>query len=495
MLSKFVSAQPMNFKLKGLKGPWIKFGLLFLLVLIGIRIGGGLLRGRSSQTEFLTESVEQKTVPIYITANGTVNPVRSINLSPKSSGLVETLLVEEGNRVAKGQVIAIMDDANLQGELVQMQGQLAQQEANLDRLVAGERSEDIASAEAALAEAIANLQELQNGNRTEDIAQASARLEQAQATLQQREATWSRYQELYTAGAISQEELEQKRTDRDVARAQVNETQEALTLQTTGTRPEQIRQAEARVEQQRQTLTALRTGSRVEDIDQAQGQIQAAQGTLQTVQTRIQDTQVTAPFDGVISQIYAEIGSFVSPSTSGGGGIDASSSSILMLSSSRNQVWVNLPESKIANIQLGQPVTFKADAFPGETFRGEVEHIASQAAVSQNVTSFEVKVAIDEQSAEQLKIGMNVEAQFEVGNLEQALLVPNAAVVKRTDGEGVNVLKRDGEPQIQPIQTGVTSGSQTEIVEGLDGDEQVLISPPPEQRRSGGFAFPPRPTE
>ena len=90
---------------------------------------------------------------------------------------------------------------------------------------------------------------------------------------------------------------------------------------------------------------------------------------------------------------------------------------------------------------------------------------------------------------------MNVEAQFEIGNLEQALLVPNAAVVKRSDGEGVYVLNSDGQPEFQPIQTGVTSGSQTEIVAGLDGDEQVLISPPPEQRRSGGFAFPPRPPE
>lgn len=495
MLSKVISTQSLNFRLKSLKGRWLRFSILFFLLLLGIRLGGGLLRGRSSQSEFLTAAVEQKTVPIYITANGTVNPVRSINLSPKASGIVETLLVDEGDRVAAEQVVAIMDDTNLQGELLQMQGQLTQQKANLQRLVAGERSENIASAEAALAEAIANLQELQNGSRDEDIAQATARLQQAQATLQQRESTWTRYEELYNAGAISQEELEQKRTDRDVAQAQVKEAEEALTLQTTGTRPEQLQQAEARVEQQRQTVAALKAGNRIEDIDQAEGQVQSAQGTLQSIEARIQDTQVIAPFDGVISQIYAEIGSFVSPSTSGGGGIDSSSSSILMLSSSRNQVWVNLPESKIADVQLGQPVTFKADAFPGETFKGEVEHIASQASVTQNVTSFEVKIAIDEQAAEKLRIGMNVEAQFEIGNLEQALLVPNASVVRRADGEGVYILDEDDNPVFQPIQTGVTSGSQTEIISGLDGDEQVLISPPPEQEQSGGFNFPPRPPE
>ena len=495
MLSKFSSSQPVYSRLKGLKRSWVTYAVSCFLLFLGIRIGVGLLRGRSSQAEFVTQAVEQKTVPILITANGTVNPVRSINLSPKASGVVNTLLIEEGDRVEKGQVIAIMDDTNLRGDLLQMQGQLVQQEANLERLLAGERPEDIASAEATLAEAVANLQELKNGNRTEDIAQASARLQQAQATLQQSETTWVRYTELYSNGAISQEELEQRRTDRDVAQAQVKEAEEALTLQTAGTRSEQLKQAEARVEQQRQTVVALRAGNRIEDIDQAQGQVQAAQGNLQTVEAKLQDTQVVAPFDGVISQIYAEIGSFVSPSTSGGGGIDSSSSSILMLSSSRNQVWVNLPEAKIADIELGQSVIFQADAFPGETFKGEVEHIASQASVSQNVTSFEVKIAIDEQSAEKLRIGMNVEAQFEIGSLEQALLVPNAAVIKSSEGEGVYVLDSNGNPLFQSIQTGVTSGSQTEVITGLDGDEQVLISPPPDRTRARGFSFPPAPPQ
>ncbi|MEL6131566.1 MAG: biotin/lipoyl-binding protein, partial [Cyanobacteria bacterium J06628_4] len=310
MLSKFELNQPFR-----LKGAWIKFLLVGALLLGGIRFGLGLLAGRrSSETEFLTQPVEQKTVPILITANGTVNPVRSINLSPKASGVVQTLLVEEGDRVNAGQVIALMDNTDLQGDLTQMQGQLIQQQANLQRLVAGERPENIASAKAALAEAEANLQELRNGNRAEDIAQAQARLQQSQATLQQRETTWARYEELYRAGAISQEELEQKQTDRDVARAQVKEAEEALTLQTTGTRSEQLSQAEARVEQQRQTVAALITGNRVEDIDQAEGQVKAAQGSLQTIETKIRDTQIMAPFDGVISQIYAEIGSFVSPS-------------------------------------------------------------------------------------------------------------------------------------------------------------------------------------
>ena len=474
------------------KSKWL--WLMVSIVLLGFGVGVMRLRvGRSSQTDFLTQSVERQTVPVVITANGTVEAARSINLSPKASGVVETLMVEEGDRVVEGQVIAMMDDANLQGDLIQTQGQLAQQEANLNRLMAGDRPEDIARAEAQLAEAEANLQELRSGNRAQDIAQAAARLQQSQATLQQRQTDLQRYEGLYAAGAISREALDQKRTDRDVAQSQLLEAEAALALQNAGSRPEQIEQAAARVEQQRQTVAALRAGTRSEDIAQARAQVQSAQGTLQTVETQLSDTEVVAPFDGVVTQIYAELGAFVSPSMAGGGSVSDASSSILLLSSDRNQIVVNLPESQIAKVEFGQAVTFQADAFPGESFTGRVEQIAVQASVTQNVTSFEVRVSIDEPGAKTLKIGMNVEAQFEIGNLEDALLVPNAAVVRRPDGEGVYVLGRDREPVFQAIETGATAGGQTEVISGLQGDEKVLISPPSEPSREDGFSFPPSP--
>ena len=463
---------------------WLRF-LIPIVLLLSIRVGSTLIPfGKASQTDVLTQSVERKTVPVVITANGTIDAERSINLSPKTSGMIETLLVTEGDRIRQGQVIAIMDDSNVRGEFLQAEGQLAQQHANLDLLIAGDRPEDIAKAEAQLAEAEANLQELRSGNRPEDIAQASARLEQAQATLQRRETDLQRYDDLYREGAVSLDELEQKRTDRDVANAEVREAEEALALQQAGARTEQIEQASARVEQQRQTVAALRAGNRSEDIEQARAQVQAAQGTLQTAEAQLIDTQIVAPFDGVVTQIYAEVGSFVSPSISGSGAESSSSSSILLFSSVQNQVVVNLPESQIAKVQPGQSVTFNADAFPGEEFTGTVEHIADQATVNQNVTSFEVKISIDEPAAEKLKIGMNVEAEFEVGQLENALLIPNAAVVRRLDGEGVYVLGRDRTPVFTAIQTGETSGGQTEVISGLDGDEQVLLSPPSEDPQS-----------
>jgi HlyD family secretion protein len=528
---------------------WRKFGLLGIFVAIGIGIlvakNVNFVSTNKSPSNTLTQTVEHKTMPVKISANGIVKAYRSINLSPKTAGTIKTLLVKEGDRVRQGQVIAMMDDASLRGELGQYQGQLIQQQANLQRLQAGNRPQDIAKAEAQLAEVRANLQQLQAGNRPEDIAraeaqlaevtanlrqlqagnrpqeiaQATARLQQSQATFTQKQRDWQRHQELYRSGAISGQILEQKRAERDVSQNQVLEYQQALALQKAGTRSEQIVQAQAKVQQQAQVVALLKAGTRKEEISQArakveqqvqavallkagnrpeeiaqaQAQVQAAKGALTTIEDRIRETRVVAPFDGIVLEKYADVGAFVSPSMVGGGGASASSSSILLLTSVRQQVVVNISESQIAKVKLGQAVTIKADAFPGAEFTGKVEQIAPQAKVAQNVTSVEVRVSIDLSTAQKLAAGMNVEAQFAVGQLANALFVPNAAVVKQSQGSGVYVLGQDGKSVFQSIQTGMTSGKQTEVKSGLQGGEKILLSPPAEQPSGGGLKFPPAP--
>jgi HlyD family secretion protein len=528
--------------------PWLKvvLSVIFLVIGLGILISknSNLVPSDKSSINTLTQTVERKTMPVKISANGIVKAYRSINLSPKTAGTIKNLLVKEGDRVRQGQVIAMMDDASLRGELSQYQGQLIQQQANLQRLrsgnrpqdiakaeaqlaevkanlhqlQAGNRPEDIAKAEAQLAEVKANLQQLQAGNRPQEIAQANARLQQSQATLTQKEQDWQRYQELSKSGAISGQILEQKRAERDVSQNQVLEYQQALALQKAGTRSEQIAQAKAKVQQQAQVVALLKAGTRLEEIAQAQAkveqqvqavallkagtrpeeiaqsqaQVQAAQGALTTIQDRIKETQVVAPFDGIILEKYADVGAYVSPAMMSGGGASASSSSIVLLTSIRQQVVVNISESQIAKVKLGQAVTIKADAFPGEEFTGKVEQIAPQAKVAQNVTSVEVRVSILP-TAKKLDTGMNGEAQFAVGQLANALFVPNAAVVKQSQGSGVYVLGQDGKSVFQPIQTGMTAGKQTEVKSGLQGGERILLSPPAEQPSEGGLKFPPAP--
>ena len=140
---------------------------------------------QQAKSKVQTALVDRSNLPITISANGTVQPERSVNVSPKAAGILKQLLVKEGDAVKQGQVLAYMDDSNLQGELRQTQGNLAAADANLQRLRNGNRAEDIATAKAELAEQEANLQKLRNGNRLQELAEAQAKVKDAQYALRQ----------------------------------------------------------------------------------------------------------------------------------------------------------------------------------------------------------------------------------------------------------------------------------------------------------------------
>jgi HlyD family secretion protein len=366
---------------------------------------------------------------ITISANGTVQPAQSVNVSPKSSGVLKQLLVKEGDRVETGQLLAQMDDSNLQGQFLQAQAQVATAQANLDKLEAG--------------------------NRPQEIAQARSQLAVAEASRQQAELNFNQNQRLFTAGALSQREFDTSRTALATARAQVEQAKQALSLQQVGNRPE--------------------------DIDAARAQVLNAQGQLKTVQTQINDTQIRAPFGGVITRKFADPGSFVTPTTSSSDASSATSSSILALAST-NQVVAKVSETSISKLKVGQRVTIEADAFPGKTFPGTVVQIANQSTVDQNVTNFEVKASIDDRQ-NNLQSGMNVNVEFNVGKIPNAIVVPTVAIVRQAEGTGVLLAAREqGRPRFQRITTGATVDDKTVVESGLKEGDRVLISFPQGER-------------
>jgi len=395
-----------------------------------------LLPQEQAQAQTQTVGVETATLPITVAANGAVEPEQLTNVSPKTSERLEAVTVAEGEAVEIGQVLAYMDDSDLRGQLIQSQGEVAAARANLAMVVAG--------------------------NRPQEISQAEATLASARASLSQAEEVLGRYESLYAQGAISAEETTGYRTARNTARAEVENAQQALNLSQAGSRSEEVSQAEAEVVQ--------------------------AEGALATIETQIEDTIIRAPFSGVITARYADPGDFVSPSTAASETTSSSSSSILSLAFNY-QVVADVSESDISQIQPGQPARIRADAFPEETFDGAVARVAEQATVTSNVTSFEVRVNLSEEAQGALKPGMNVDVEFQAGEVADVLVVPTVAVVREEQGEGVLILGADGLPQFQPIETGVTVENRTEVISGLEGNEQIVLSAAeglPENRRNVG---------
>ncbi|WP_197985078.1 efflux RND transporter periplasmic adaptor subunit [Leptolyngbya sp. Cla-17] len=418
--------------MKDLKKLGVPKWLITLLVL-GLLAGIGYVvftqmtaaNPKESRRRGRAVAVEQVNLPVTISANGTVQPERSVNVSPKTSGKLKELLVKEGDRVEQGQILAYMDDSNFQGQLTQARGQVESAQANLQRLLAG--------------------------NRTQDIAQAQARVRDAEALVRKTEQTLQQNQRLFNTGAISQRELNNSLADRDSAIAQLTLNKQALSLQQAGSRPEEIAEASA--------------------------QVTTAEGSLQTVQIQIADAVIRAPFSGVVTKKFADPGAFVTPTTSGSAVSSATSSSILSLASN-NQIMANVAESNIAQIKLGQSVEIKVDAYPGKIFTGKVIQLATQSTTVQNVTSFEVKSSIADPS-KLLRAGMSVDVDFKVGTLSDVLVIPTVAIVRQEGASGVLVMGREGgdrRSEFRPITTGVSVTDKTVVLSGLQVGDRVMLS-------------------
>ncbi|MCS7030552.1 MAG: efflux RND transporter periplasmic adaptor subunit [Gloeomargarita sp. SKYG116] len=404
---------------------WIPLVGLAAVIAGGIWWWGTRPRPRS-RSPVKTAVVTQETLPVTVQVNGEVRPERTINVSPKTAGIVRELRVKEGDRVTAGQILAVMDDSNLRGQLTQAQAQVKAAQANLQRLLAG--------------------------NRQQEIAQAQAQVAEIQAALRQAELNLQRNQTLFAQGAIAQQELDRTRTERD--------------------------QLQARLQQAQQQLDLQKEGFRREEIAQARAQLQQAQGVLQVVQAQLNDTILRAPFSGVVSRIYAEPGAFVTPTTSGSTVASATSSSVLALVGP-NQVVAKVPETVLPQIRLGQGAKIIADAYPDTPFTGRVTQVAVQSVLEQNVNSFEVRLAVNDPQ-NRLRAGMNTSVVFQVGTLKNALVVPTVAIVRRERRTGV-FLATDP-PQFQPIRTGVSVGDKTVVREGLKPGDRVLLSFPRGER-------------
>lgn len=414
----------LNRRLNG-KNKWlVRLMLLALLAVGGLIVHRQLFAPRFADRRLPTVPTVKSNLPITLSANAIVKPEQAVNISPKMAGILKKLLVSEGDKVKEGQIIAYMDDSNLQGQLLEAKGKLATAQAKLQKLEAG--------------------------NRPQEIQQTRAKLEQAQAKWRQTELTLSEDKNLFKTGAISQRNLENSSSERDSAWAQVKEAQQALSL--------------------------MQAGSRVEEIAQARAEKESAQGTLQNVRAQMNDTVIRAPFSGTITRKFTDPGGFVTPSTAASAEFSATSSSILALAS-RNRVVADVAETNIAKIKIGQAVIIKADAYPGKIFSGKVAEIAPQSTVQMNVTTFEVKVALTDPEG-LLRAGMNTKVEFQVGQLENALVVPTVAIVREKKGTGVYVPRENQPPLFKTVQTGITVGSVTEVESGLAEGEEVLIGMP-----------------
>ncbi len=131
-------------------------------------------------------------------------------------------------------------------------------------------------------------------------------------------------------------------------------------------------------------------------------------------------------------------------------------------------------ETDLRNIDKGQSAEITLDAFPGNTIEGVIEHISYESEVVSNVTVYNVDIR-PLQGRGLMRSGMNAMVQAQIEKSENALLIPSSAIIQRGEEKFVEVLDPgNNNTRMRRIETGISDGSNTEVVSGLD-DEDVLV--------------------
>ena len=209
-------------------------------------------------------------------------------------------------------------------------------------------------------------------------------------------------------------------------------------------------------------------------LRQARAQVLESQASLKQLEEQLGYTTIVAPMDGVILSRDVEIGDAVSSIL-----VLGSTATLVMTEGDTTQVYVQgkVDEADIAHVYMGQPARIKVESFRDRVFYGKVTKIAPMGVQKDNVTTFEVRVSINNPGGE-LKANMTANAEIILNEHKGVLTVPESAVIydyqKRTTVEIPDRKQKEGKRKV-PVTVGLSNGSVTEILGGLKEGDQVVL--------------------
>lgn len=274
---------------------------------------------------------------VVLEAKGYIVPAHQILVSPKVSGMVIQLNIEEGRRVKKGDVLAVLESTDYAADY---------ERAKANARLAREK-----------------LRELENGNRPEEILQAEAELREAEALLPQLEADYQRTLELRKKNSATQQELERAESQ---YKAQVQ-----------------------RVERLKQAWRLMQLGPRIERIEVARAELAQAEAEVLKAEWRLGNCTIRAPISGTILKKNAEEGNIVNPVAFNG-----SFSLCEMADLSDLEVDLNIQERDIARVRVGQKCRVRAEAFPERVYEGYVDRLMPIADRAKGALPVRVKISV-----------------------------------------------------------------------------------------------------
>jgi len=209
-------------------------------------------------------------------------------------------------------------------------------------------------------------------------------------------------------------------------------------------------------------------------LKQARAQVAQSQASLKQLEEQLGYTTIQAPMDGVILSRDVEIGDAVSSIL-----VLGSTATLVMTEGDTKEVYVQgkVDEADIAHVYMGQPARIKVESFRDRLFYGKVTKIAPMGVEKDNVTTFEVRVSINNPGGE-LKANMTANAEILMDEHKGVLTVPENAVTydgqKNASVQIPDKHQKEGSRKI-PVVVGLSNGAVTEVVSGLKEGDQVVL--------------------
>ena len=382
------------------------------------------------------------TIPVTLSLTANIASLKSAVIYSKTAGYLQTVTVRPGDLVRAGQVVAVVDHAQLDAQVAQAQATALAAQNAIETARAA-----VATAHAQVLNAIAGRQ-----NAEAQLANAKAGVVKARAQLVDAQATQARIAALVRQGASAQQSLDDMTSQVDSAKASLDAAEAMVKVAEA-----QIAQANAQIAAAQQQQVSAQT-----QVQTQQSQAASQQAALQNAQLAVANATITAPFDGIVVSRSLDPGAYVTPGTS--------TPIVMVADLDQIAVDVNVTEVQIAAIQRGAPVKIRVDAYPGRTFQGKVNRIAGGADQATRTIQVEIDIA---NPGHVLRPGMYATAELSAGEDKDVLVVPLGAMVNVGDQHFVWVVKDDKVSRRQ-VSVGRATGEVVAVTQGLSEDDQVV---------------------
>ena len=443
-----------------------KWKILLGIVLLLAIAGGVYASVRWSQRGIITVQsgkVVRQDLTSLVTASGEIKPRNYVNIGSNavSPSRIMDLLVKEGARVRKGQLLAKLESVQAEADVAGMKASLSSTEADSSAAEANVRAAD------------------------ENVRTAQATIERSKSDLERAKIFYERYEQLWKQQLVAKQEYDQRRTDYDSLSAAVRESEARLS------------QARAQRAQLASSLAA------------SQKRIVVSQSSLRRATDVLERTQAVAPLDGVVTNLPVRVGETVVP------GIQNSAASLIMTIADMSLITaeVKVDETDIVNVSLKQVADITIDAIPNKTFKGHVIEIgntailrstglaASQSAISsQEAKDFKVVIALDN-PPDEIRPGLSCTSKITTSTRQKALTIPIQALTVRQKGDLEPANTKDVQAASKPdpaaekakkeelqgvfvisgekavfkkVETGITGATDIEVLNGLKESDEII---------------------